>query len=215
MEKSGAMARLLIVGLLLLKLLSASALAHAQDVAAPSITSPGNGEYLGGKVQVKGTTQIPGFASSELDFGYAGDPTGTWFVIQTASLPGTNDTLGVWDTTLITDGDYSLRLRVMLQDGSSKDSVVTVRVRNYTPLPTATPAVTATQPPVLDIPTAIIIVASETATATMPPPIYTPTSLPPNPASVAPSAIYSGFWRGALLVGVLIVLVGALVRIRR
>ncbi len=214
MTKSGARARLLIAGLLIAAFCLADSV-NAQGTDVPSILSPSDGQYVNGQVQIKGTTQVPDFASAELDFAYATDPTQTWFLIQTASLPVTNDTLAAWDTTLITDGDYALRLRVTSLDGSARDAIVTVHVRNYTPLPTPSPAVTPTQPPVLVIPTAMIIVATNTLTATAPPPIYTPSALPPNPAVITSTAIYSGFWRGALLVGVLVVVFGALVRLRR
>jgi len=214
-NRSGARARLLIAGVLIAAVFHAGAEVAAQYVTLPSISAPADGQYLQGQVTIKGTTQIPDFSSAEVAFAYASDPTGTWFTIQTASLPVTEDTLAVWDTSLITDGDYTLRLRVSLVDGSSRDATVTVHVRNYTPVPTPTAAVTATQPPVLDIPTAIIIASTETATVTVAPPASTPSALPPNPAGVTPGAIYSGFWRGALVVGVLVLVFGVLARWRR
>ncbi|MDZ4158471.1 MAG: hypothetical protein U1B80_01660, partial [Anaerolineaceae bacterium] len=58
-------------------------------------------------------------------------------------------TLGIWDTTTITDGDYRLRVLVRLTDGRQLTTEVpSLRVRNYTPkgyytpvemIPTATP----------------------------------------------------------------------------
>jgi hypothetical protein len=187
----------------------------AQGTPLPSILSPTDGDVLQGLVTVKGTTQVPDFASAVLVFAYISDPTQTWFTIQTASLPVTTDTIAVWDTNTITDGDYALRLRVVLQDGSFRDAVITVRVRNYTPVPTPSPALTPTEPPILEIPTAVIIAPSETPTATVEALAPTPTPFPPNPAVVRPAAIYTGFWRGALLVGVLVLVFGALVRWRR
>ncbi len=215
MIRSGAWTRLYIVTLLAIAAFNAAYPAAAQGLAQPSISSPTDGQILQGQVSVKGSTDVANFSSSELAFGYASDPTHTWFTIQTASLPVSSDSLGVWDTTLITDGDYVLRLRVTLLDGSSQDATVTVRVRNYTPVPTTTPAVTATPTPGLDIPTAIVFSAS--ATPTEPPAVAlaTPSALPPNPAAVTPSEIYSRFWRGALVVGLLVLAFGALIRFRR
>ncbi|HTP01325.1 MAG TPA: hypothetical protein VMJ64_08130 [Anaerolineales bacterium] len=217
MTEFGARARLLTVSLFVAALFCAAKPVQAQNAVQPLIVSPTDGQYVQGTVTVKGTTQIPGFASGELDFGYASDPTQTWFVIQTTSLPVTNDALASWDTTVISDGDYVLRLRVTLLDGSYQDATAAVRVRNYTPLPTPTSAVTPTAPPVLDIPTAILILASPTMPTPTPtlPPFYTPTVLPPNPAGTTTTAVYSNFWRGALLAGVLAVVLGALVRLRR
>ncbi len=215
MIRSRARTRLNIVTLLTIAALNAAHPAAAQGLAQPSISSPTDGQVLQGQVNVKGSTDVANFSSSELEFGYASDPTHTWFTIQTASLPVSNDSLGVWDTTLITDGDYVLRLRVTLLDGSSQDASATVRVRNYTPVPTATPAVTPTATPGLEIPTPIVISAS--ATPTEPPAVVlsTPSALPPNPAAVTPTEIYSRFWRGALVVGLLVLGFGALIRFRR
>ncbi|MBK8419669.1 MAG: hypothetical protein IPL17_12695 [Anaerolineales bacterium] len=51
----------------------------------------------------------------------------------------------MWDTTLLTDGDYTLRLRVYFQDGASQDILIQdLKLRNDVPLPTETPTATAT-----------------------------------------------------------------------
>jgi hypothetical protein len=214
-SKSGAVARLFIAGLFTCTVLRAGTRTAAQEQSAPAITSPKDGDILLGQISIKGTTQVSGFSSAELAFAYASDPTHTWFTIQTASLPANGDSIATWETSQITDGDYVLRLRVILVDGSAKEATVGVRVRNYTAVPTPSPAITPTEPPVVKIPTAIIIAASETATLTALPPISTPSALPPNPAGVTPAAIYSGFWRGALVVGLVVLLFGVLVRWRR
>ena len=215
MSKSGAWSRLLIAALLMALTLHGGLQVAAQSTTLPSILSPADGQVAQGQIQIKGTTQIPDFASAELAFAYVSDSTQTWFTIQTASLPVTTDTIAVWDTGTVTDGDYILRLRVVLIDGSFRDAAVTVRVRNYTPVPTPSPVATATELPVVEIPTAIIIGASETPTVTAEAPVSTPTAFPPNPAGVSPGAILTGFWRGALVVGVLVLAFGALIRRRR
>lgn len=207
--------RLYVVAAGLLALLFMPASVLAQGTTVPVIVSPTEGQVLQGQVQVKGTTDIPNFVSAEVAFGYPSDPTQTWFTIQSDSLPRTNDVITVWDTTTITDGDYVLRLRVNLSDGSTQDATTSVRVRNYTPLPTPSPAVTSTEPPVVEVPTAIVIPPSETPTAQPPPIPATPTALPPNPAGVTAGEIFSRFWRGALLVGALVVVFAAIVRLRR
>jgi hypothetical protein len=209
-----AFSRLLVVAIFISAALRAVNPVTAQANSGPVITSPADGQVLQGQVQVKGTTDIPGFSSTELAFAYSPDQTGTWFLIQAASLPATNDVIATWDTTLITDGDYTLRLRVALQDGSFREATETVHIRNYTQEPTLAPAGTPTEKAVVQIPTAMIIVASETPTqAAAPPP--TPSALPANPAGVTSAEIYSGFWRGALIVGLLVLGFAALVRLRR
>ena len=114
----------------------------AQGITSPVITAPTAGQILRGQVSITGTTDIPNFASAELDFAYASDFTGKWFLIQTFSQPVANSAIATWDTTSISDGDYVLRLRVTLQDGSSQDATVKVKAQNQTPLPTATPSFT-------------------------------------------------------------------------
>ncbi len=214
MTASGASLRVYSVLLALTATLGLVVPAFAQG-SAPQLVSPTDGQYLQGQVPVKVTTDVPNFSAAELDFAYATDPTPNWFPIQTASLPVNGQVMALWDTTAITDGDYLLRLRVTLTDGSTQDAMETVHVRNYTPLPTPTPAATDTPTPFVEVPTAIIIVPTETATALPPPPAATPTVLPPNPAGVTTSEVFGGFWKGALLVGVVVVVLAALIRIRR
>jgi hypothetical protein len=191
----------------------------AQATPSPSITSPAAGQVLKGQVPVTGVTDLPNFSSAELAFAYSSDPTRTWFTIGTASLPVNGDVIAVWDTTSVTDGDYTLRLRVLQTDGSFEDAAVNIQVRNYTaaptPSPTPSPAVTPTETAALQMPTAMIITASDTPNPQAAIPMATPTALPPNPAAVTPAAIASGFWRGALIVGLLVLGFGALVRFRR
>jgi hypothetical protein len=202
----------LVLGLALALALAAAGTVRAQEPAAVSITSPAAGEMLRGQVFVRGTTAVPGFIASELAFSYSGDLTGTWFVIQASAQPVTNDILATWDTQSITDGDYILRLRVTLQDGTLQETLVAgLQVMNYTALPTPTSAPTATATPGSAPPTPMLIPPSPTATQ---PPPATPTPLPPNPAALTTAAIYSSLGRGALLIILLFVSFGILLRLR-
>lgn len=214
MTASGASLRVSISALSMVAMLFMALPAFAQG-AGPQITSPADGQYVQGQLPVKGTTDVPNFASAELDFAYASDQAPTWFTIQTASTPVNDQVISIWDTTAITDGDYILRLRVTLTDGSTQDVTESVKVRNYTALPSPTPAVTATPVPVVEVPTAIIIVPTDTPTAAPLPVLPTPTALPPNPAGVTTNEVFSGFWKGALFVAVLVVVLAALMRLRR
>src|SRR3990172_7195875 len=76
------------------------------------ITAPSPGDVLQGVVLISGTNNVAGFVSAEISFTYAGDTTGTWFQIAMNNQPVLNGTLATWDTTVITDGDYIIRLRV-------------------------------------------------------------------------------------------------------
>jgi hypothetical protein len=82
----------------------------------------------------------------------------------TGTAPVVNEVLGRWDTSQISDGLYTLRLRVFYTDGAFLEAIVgNVRVQNATPTPslggppepTATLALpaTATQPVIVLPPT--------------------------------------------------------------
>jgi len=185
----------------------------AQEGAEIVVASPQSNQIVQGLVVVLGTITVLGFSSYELSFSYYEDQTGTWFPIKTSSLPVVEGELGVWDTTVLTDGDYSLRLRVFLLDGSFQDATVTdLSVRNYTPVPTPTLTATATAVARFVVPTAQLILP-DPATAT--PSIATPTPLPPNPASLGTSSIAGALTRGALLTFLLFLGLGFVLRLRR
>ncbi len=179
--------------------------------AAISIASPQPGDVLRGRVEVVGKMDLPNFDSAELAFSYADSADApAWFTIQTFSQPAQESIIAVWDTTLLTDGDYTLHLRVFLEDGSSQDVIVSdLKIRNDEPLPVGSP--TATLPALL---------ATPLPTSTLPPdpslPTFSsPTPLPANPAAVTSSSIYSNFARGALLTLVLFAFFSLILRLRK
>jgi hypothetical protein len=185
----------------------------AQEGDEIIITSPQAGQVVQGLAVVSGSVTVLGFSSYELAFSYEDDPTETWFTLHTSSLPVVKGELGTWDTTVLTDGDYSLRLRVFLLDGSFRDvTLAGLRVRNYTAIPTSTNTPTATAVVQFIVPTAQFI-APEPATAT--PSRSTPTPFPPNPAGLEIPSITSALTRGALLAFLLFLGVGILIRLRR
>jgi len=185
----------------------------AQEGDQLTISSPFEKEYIQGVVTISGSVTILGFSSYELSFAYENDTTQTWFELTSSTLPVFEGELGTWDTTTLTDGDYNLRLQVFLLDGTTQEIVVNdLRVRNYTPIPTATP--TATSTPVVQFvaPTAqLILPVLATATPSLP----TPTPFPPNPASLSESSISSALGRGAAAALLLFVVFGLLLRLRR
>jgi hypothetical protein len=186
----------------------------AQDSPPVAITSPSPGDTLRGTVTITGRANDPNFKSAQLDFGYASNPADTWFTLQTFPQPVQDATLVTWDTLSITDGDYVLRLRMTLADGSFQDVTVPVSVRNDAPL--ATPTVVPTSTPVpeieVQIPTPFLLAASPTPTE---PPRPTPTVMPTNPVSLNQNAIYMSLGRGALVILGLFALAGIVLRLRR
>lgn len=185
----------------------------AQDTPPIAIIFPASGDVVQGEVTITGTTDVLGFTSSQLDFSYASNPTDTWFVLQASTQPVVDASLAVWDTTLISDGDYILRLRVFSENGSFYEVTVPVKIQNDTPILTPTPVVTAT-PGKLDVglPTPFLVASSPTPTQT---PRPTPTPFPTNDVSLGQISIYTSLGRGALVIIGLFAFVGIILRFRR
>jgi hypothetical protein len=186
----------------------------AQNSTSVAITSPAPNDVLRGQVNIIGSTSDPNFVSAQLDFAYASDTTGTWFPLQTLSQPVFDSPLYTWDTTTITDGDYILRLRIFVTDGSSQEVTVPIKIQNdvVPSIPTvAVPTSTPDEVTVL-IPTPFLLAASPTPTEVPKP---TPTPLPPNPVALGSSSVLASLGRGALVILGVFALAGIIVRIRR
>jgi hypothetical protein len=192
----------------------------AQDVPPLAILSPRAGEIVLGQLSIIGSTDIANFASARLDFKYASDiiPEGgsaeNWFFLQTLGQPARETPLYLWDTTTITDGDYILRLRVTLVDGTFQEVTVPVTIQNDSPIATPTPGFTATPEPSIGIlvPTPFFLAVSPTPTEV---PRPTPTALPENPAALNQNAIVGSLGRGALVIIGLFIFAGISLRLRR
>ena len=197
----------------MLKLFFAFLLFLIQDPPL-GISSPQTGDELRGQVQIAGNMTVPNFASAELAFKYAAsDSADNWFTIQSFPQPVADSTLAVWDTTTLTDGDYNLRLRVFLIDGTFQDVLVSdLKIRNDTPEPTEV-FLTETSLPQFGVSTALPALDLPTSTAIITFPSSTP--LPANPASVTNSSIYATFGRGALIVLVLFIFFSLILRLRK
>lgn len=115
-----------------------------QSIAVIEVTTLHPGAILQGVVPIHGTVGTDQFSGYEISFSYTEDTTGTWFLINQDNQPVQDGTLASWDTTLITDGDYRLRVQVKFADGTTDEYLVPdLQVRNYTPSEqiTATPDV--------------------------------------------------------------------------
>ena len=160
------------------------------------LVAPLPGVALQGNVSINGRTRIPGFRRAELSFTYQDDPRVTWFLIAELDEPSDEGQLANWDTTTLTDGNYQLRLMVY-RDGNRRplETIVAgLRVRNYTPLETNTPAPTPTaQPGNTPEPT-------PTPTSSATPVPLTPTPLPTNAAMITAGELTASTAKGALVV---------------
>lgn len=124
-----------------------SRIALQQGVIA-TITSPENFAEVRGNVSVFGSALHPQFQRYELY--YTVEPGENWVFIDEAHFnPVDNGLLGTWNTTALPDGNYSLRLRVVRQDGNYDEAYArSVVVANAAPTPTPTEFVAPTLPPV-------------------------------------------------------------------
>jgi hypothetical protein len=177
----------------------------------PYISNPIPGQNVQGNIVIMGSTDVQGFTSYSVDFTYQGDQTHAWFGIQSGTQNVIDGTLARWDTQLITDGDYRLRLRVITSTGDVQRFIVDdIRVRNYTAAdtPTAQPPPNITLTPTA----AATLTAAPTATST---PFASPTRLPSNPIEVTSGNIRSSVGRGALAAILLFGIFGIFIILRR
>jgi hypothetical protein len=219
--------RILACSLFLGMVLASPVLARNAQLGDPVIISPRLGDALQGVVSITGSTDVSGFFSAEVSFIYADDPNGVWSLIAMSSQPVFNESMATWDTTVITDGEYGLRLRVYLTDGSSREALVSgLRVRNYTPVEPPTPialapdatristiSMTATPfptPTALDAELTPLLTITPTAT-----PFPTPTAFPHNPAALAPTDVSASILYGGMAALLIFVIVGIYLWLRR
>jgi len=194
-----------------------STLGHVRVVIAQAdptvvISSPEDGAVLSGAIDVRGTAVSSSFLSAQLAFSYADSESDTWFEITELGAPVDNSILARWDTLTVSDGPYRLRLRLNGLDGTIRDAVLTVQIRNYTVASLATVAATQTAQPVLKVETPAVIVASPTRASIA---LSTPTPLPANPAMLTQAQVLAGFLRGGFAVVALFLLAGTIVLRRR
>jgi hypothetical protein len=144
---------------------------QGQDLAI--IASPASNAVVQGLVDITGSADHPSFQFYVIEFSPEPVTGNQW---QTAGVigetPVINGLLTRWDTTVIPDGSYTLRLRTVRLDGNYTEFFANqVVVANAQPTPTGTPAV-----PVVETPVDAQGPALE--------PTATPTDLPPTPIIV-------------------------------
>jgi len=154
-----------------------------QDIQA-KIDSPLPNSFLQGRVQVKGSAVHPQFNFYKVEFGPGENPADDQMSIIGAihEAQVTGNVLETWDTTLIPDGTYTLRLRVVDTTGNYQEFWVRrLSVNNTSPTPTSTLEATLS-PPALPTFTPTIILPSPTIVVEQPF-LDQPTATPPPPPS--------------------------------
>lgn len=193
------------IGIIILLLSVFFAQHPAQTVPdQPEITRPAAGTVLRGVVEIHGSSQVNGFISAEIAFAFESED--TWFLIAQSNQGVKNARLARWDTTVIADGTYSLRLKVFRKDGGALEVLARgLRVRNYSPVETAAPTRQQTAP------------ATAMPSATLAPLalLATPTALPVNPAEVTGVELSAVAVQGVVITLFIFLVIGVYVGIRR
>ena len=176
------LARRLVIGALVtLFCLTATLSARASPVTQEdqaAITSPTQGQEIAGVLTITGSASHPDFERYELAYGPDPNPSDAWQPFSGNNQQVTNGVLGLWDTTTVADGTYTLRLRVVRHDSNYSEAFVHgLRVRNQQSTATPTPDV---PPPTF---------APE---ATLPPPATVVVEQPPTSLPVVASGANSG-----------------------
>lgn len=93
------------------------------------ITSPEPAAIVSGTVSIAGTANVPNFGFYKYEVALIG--TQNWATISAGREPKINTTLGPWNTTSLTNGEYFLRLVVTDNVGGVLEPcVIAVRVAN-------------------------------------------------------------------------------------
>jgi hypothetical protein len=148
------------------------------------ISSPRDRATVRGLVPVEGSATHPQFQKYEIHYGPEPNPGDQWTPIGGSpfAVPVVQGRLGLWDTTIIPDGMYSLRLRVVRADGNYDEYFVRgIQVSNTQPIDTPTPEETATpegSPTPTDTPPPSPTVVIGVPTVASPTPIPTETPAP-------------------------------------
>jgi hypothetical protein len=156
------------------------------------ITSPRDRAAVRGLVPIEGSATHPQFQKYEVHFGPEPNPGDDWTPLAGSpfTVPVVQGRLGLWDTTIIPDGVYSLRLRLVRLDGNYDEYYVRgVQVLNTAPTETATPAPSPTpsEPTETPSPTPTVVIGVPTVSSPTPRPSATP--LPTVPPTATPEPL--------------------------
>jgi hypothetical protein len=162
---------------------------HSRAQGLAQIASPRDRAGVRGLVPIEGSATHPQFQKYEVHYASEPNPGDQWTPVGNSpfSVPVVQGRLALWDTTVISDGLYSLRLRVVRLDGNYEEYFVRgIQVNNTRPIATPTTAVTATRPGPTVVPTATPTVVIAVPTVLSPTPQPTDTPLPTDTPMVTP-----------------------------
>jgi hypothetical protein len=169
-------------------------MAYQTSLAQPQgqITSPLDRSTVRGLVPIEGSATHPEFQKYEMHYGPEPNPGDQWTPIGGSpfTVPVVQGRLGLWDTTIISDGIYSLRLRLVRLDGNYAEYYVRgIQVANTRPTetPTAEPTETPSGPTETPAPTPTVVIGVPTVASPTPKPTSTP--LPTVPPTDTPEPL--------------------------
>lgn len=180
---------ILVLGLLLLGV-QVIPISRAQPLG--QITSPRDRASVRGLVPVEGSATHGQFQKYEIHYAPEPNPGDQWTPIGGSpfSVPVVQGRLGLWDTTIIPDGIYSLRLRVVRMDGNYDEYFVRgIQVLNTRPTETSTPQPTPTPAAPTDTPAPTPTIVIGVPTVPSPTPKPTDTPLPTASPSATPEPV--------------------------
>ena len=91
--------------------------------------APEPGETIGETYELKGTVNVPNLGFYKYEYSRPGED--TWTTIAAGNSPLVNGTIGYWNTSQLTTGDYLIRLVVVdNQNVFFPSCVVSVRIAN-------------------------------------------------------------------------------------
>jgi RHS repeat-associated protein len=102
-----------------------------------SITAPSNNGYVNGTVNIVGTASDTNFNDYKVEYG-SGSVPATWNLVKYATTSVTNSNLASWDTSLLGDGQYTIRLTVTDKVGNVKTTSILVTKDATYPIATIT-----------------------------------------------------------------------------
>jgi hypothetical protein len=190
------------------------------------ITSPRDRAVVRDKVSIRGTATHPEFWKYEVAYGPEPNPGDQWVLMGAVhETQVVDNVLETWDTTLLPDGNYSLRLRVVRRDGNYDEYFVReIAVANTlptdTPTPEVTPTPTDTPTPLPPTPTIVIALPVLPSPTPQPLPTIAPVIQPtPTPApsffNIELPDLGGAFCWGAGAAAFLFLLIGLLALLRR
>lgn len=173
------------LGIILVSLLAllfwVSVFPHPAQAQTPGFSNPVDNQAISGNIPIMGTAVIDPFQKYELHFKQ--DPSGddAFVYFDGGTTPIVNGQLGFWQAGGLPPGRYTLRLRVVKQDGNYAEYFARNIALNQGPV--ATP--TLDQPPT---PTPIPIPSPTFTPVVQPTPVVVAVEQPPVAGDSAPTA---------------------------